>query len=229
MLAGNVTCKSLSFTASSTGNNVAMLGLTSFTGSVQCFLWSICAVLLQGAPAMLGNGQAEQLKQLNGEQTVSKKKLALCLNLRDVGATMPDKLRTGMVFRSSQLLRYDFNAADNAHWCCPSRRRVVENAPGAAELTSHQFCTWVFKLDAICLLLLLPLCNGYCFLSMMCCSGEDMKRYGVQTVLDLRRMDRPCKKKGKKIDQIRLAGRYVQKVCPRLAIAQCCAHALWPP
>lgn len=53
----------------------------------------------------------------------------------------------------------------------------------------------------------------------MCCSGEEMERYGVHTVLDLRRMDRPCKKKGKKIDQIRLAGRYAQKVCPKRAIA----------
>ncbi|CAL8466634.1 g6170 [Coccomyxa elongata] len=101
---------------------------------------------MDGAAAVLGNGQAEQLKQVNGDQTVSKKKLAMCLNLRDVGATMPDKLRTGIIFRSSQLL-----------------------------------------------------------------SGEDMERYGVHTVLDLRRMDRPCKKKGNKIDQIRLAGRYVQK------------------
>ncbi len=69
-------------------------------------------MLLQGAAAVLGNGQVGELKQMDGDQTVSKRKLALCLNLRDVGATMPDKLRTGIIFRSSQLLRYEFSAAD---------------------------------------------------------------------------------------------------------------------
>ena len=41
-----------------------------------------------------------------------------------------------------------------------------------------------------------------------------MERYGIKTILDLRRMDRPCKKKGKKTEQLKLAGRYMRKVCP---------------
>jgi hypothetical protein len=39
-----------------------------------------------------------------------------------------------------------------------------------------------------------------------------MKAIGVRTILDLRRMDRPCKKKGKVMDQVRLAGRYTLQV-----------------
>ena len=54
-------------------------------------------------------------------------------------------------------------------------------------------------------------------LCLMTCSGADMERYGIKTILDLKRMDRPCKKKGKKIDQLRLAGRYIQKVRPGAA------------
>ncbi len=87
---------------------------------------------------MLGNGQAEQLKQCqNGDQTVSKKKLALCLNLRDVGATMPDKLRTGMIFRSSQLLRCDFDAADHPYCHFSCRRRGGETCIRVKN-TSHK-------------------------------------------------------------------------------------------
>ncbi len=81
------------------------------------------------------------------------------------------------------------------------------------------------NLDAFCYLVQRPIflvheiitTSKHC---LECCSGEDMERYGVQTILDLRRMDRPCKKKGKKIDQIRLAGRYVQKVCLTLPTPQ---------
>lgn len=47
------------------------------------------------------------------------------------------------------------------------------------------------------------------------CSAEDMRRYGISTILDLRRMDRPCKKKGKKIDKLRTAVRFARKVRQR--------------
>ena len=46
------------------------------------------------------------------------------------------------------------------------------------------------------------------------CSADDMGRYGIQTILDLRRMDRPCKKKGKRIDKLRTAVRFARKVLP---------------
>ena len=46
------------------------------------------------------------------------------------------------------------------------------------------------------------------------CSADDMRRYGIQTILDLRRMDRPCKKKGKRIDKLRTAVRFARKVLP---------------
>lgn len=36
----------------------------------------------------------------------------------------------------------------------------------------------------------------------------------MRTILDLRRMDRPCKKKGKKMDKLRTAARAVRKVLP---------------
>ena len=45
-------------------------------------------------------------------------------------------------------------------------------------------------------------------------SADDMRRYGIQTILDLRRMDRPCKKKGKRIDKLRTAVRFARKVLP---------------
>ena len=44
------------------------------------------------------------------------------------------------------------------------------------------------------------------------CSASDMKAIGVRSILDLRRMDRPCKKRGKVMDQVRLAGRYTLQV-----------------
>lgn len=44
------------------------------------------------------------------------------------------------------------------------------------------------------------------------CSAPDMKALGVRTILDLRRMDRPCKKKGNVLDTVRLVGRYAVKV-----------------
>lgn len=43
-------------------------------------------------------------KHLRGKKQPTKKYLQ-CLNLRDVGATVPDSMRPGMVFRSSQLMR----------------------------------------------------------------------------------------------------------------------------
>lgn len=45
----------------------------------------------------------------------------------------------------------------------------------------------------------------------LCASAPDMKAIGVRTILDLRRMDRPCKKKGKFVDKVRLVGRYAMK------------------
>ena len=47
---------------------------------------------------------------------------------------------------------------------------------------------------------------------LVMCSADDMRRYGVRTILDLRRMDRPCKKKGKKIDKLLTAARAARKV-----------------
>ena len=44
------------------------------------------------------------------------------------------------------------------------------------------------------------------------CSAPDMKALGVRTILDLRRLDRPCKKKGSFVDTARLVGRYAMKV-----------------
>lgn len=43
-------------------------------------------------------------------------------------------------------------------------------------------------------------------------SADDMRKYGIGTILDLRRMDRPCKKKGKKIDRMRTIARIARKV-----------------
>ncbi len=43
-------------------------------------------------------------------------------------------------------------------------------------------------------------------------SGDDMRKCGIRTILDLRRMDRPCKKKGKKVDRIHTVARIVRKV-----------------
>ncbi len=46
---------------------------------------------------------------------------------------------------------------------------------------------------------------------LLLCSAPDMKAIGVKTILDLRRMDRPCKKKGRFVDKVRLVGRYAWK------------------
>lgn len=36
------------------------------------------------------------------------------------------------------------------------------------------------------------------------CSADEMRRYGVRTILDLRRMDRPCKKAAANVHEARL-------------------------
>ena len=43
--------------------------------------------------------------QKGGQAAKMKRQLTMCLNLRDVGAVLPNLLRGGVVFRSSQLLR----------------------------------------------------------------------------------------------------------------------------
>ena len=64
---------------------------------------------MQVVPPILENGPTEHLnvlqKHMNGKQTMSKKQIAMCLNLRDVGAAAPENLRTRTLFRSSELLR----------------------------------------------------------------------------------------------------------------------------
>jgi hypothetical protein len=65
------------------------------------------------------------------------------------------------------------------------------------------------------LIVLIAYARGQCiWLMIIRCasSGEDMKRFGVKTILDLRRMDRPCKKKGRQIDRLRFVLRYARKV-----------------
>ncbi len=64
------------------------------------------------------------------------------------------------------------------------------------------------------LLLKLELASAGLLVVNVACSADDMRRYGIQTILDLRRMDRPCKKKGKRIDKLRTAVRFARKVLP---------------
>ena len=47
------------------------------------------------------------------------------------------------------------------------------------------------------------------------CSADEMRRYGVRTILDLRRMDRPCKKAAANVHEARLRrlGTIISKVC----------------
>ncbi len=64
---------------------------------------------MQVVPPILENGPTEHpnvlQKHMYGKQTMSKKQIAMCLNLRDVGAAAPENLRTRTLFRSSELLR----------------------------------------------------------------------------------------------------------------------------
>ena len=64
------------------------------------------------------------------------------------------------------------------------------------------------------LLLKLELASAGLLVVNVACSADDMRRYSIQTILDLRRMDRPCKKKGKRIDKLRTAVRFARKVLP---------------
>ena len=47
------------------------------------------------------------------------------------------------------------------------------------------------------------------------CSADEMRRYGVRTILDLRRMDRPCKKAAANVHEARLRrlGNIISKAC----------------
>ena len=48
---------------------------------------------------------AQQQPDKEAPMARQKSKLLTCMNLRDVGATMPSRLKGGAIFRSSQLLR----------------------------------------------------------------------------------------------------------------------------
>jgi hypothetical protein len=50
-------------------------------------------------------GHAAQNGSPQRQEQMARKHSKMCLNLRDVGETMPSRLRSGAVFRSSQLLR----------------------------------------------------------------------------------------------------------------------------
>ena len=74
----------------------------------------------------LGWLHGAQLQNEKAAPNMPKLQSKTCLNLRDVGATMPGRLRGGAIFRSSQLLRWGCALLRSSR----SHTAASSNAPG---------------------------------------------------------------------------------------------------